>query len=84
MAQERLGVAPQVQSCHTGVVGGYTIEGHVPVEDILRLLREKPEVAGLSAPGMPRYSPGMMSIEPRDYDVVTFTRSGDTEVFSSY
>ena len=80
----QLGVGPQLQSCHTAVVDGYAIEGHVPAEDILRLLRERPAVAGLAAPGMPRHSPGMMSVEPRGYDVLTFTSSGETTKYSSY
>jgi len=80
----QLGVAPQLQSCHTAVVDGYAIEGHVPAEDILRLLGERPAVAGLAAPGMPSHSPGMMGIEPRGFDVLTFTRSGETTTFSSY
>ena len=63
---------------------GYVIEGHVPAKDILRLLDERPAVIGLTAPGMPTYSPGMMSIEPRDYDVLSFTRDGKVEIFSSY
>ena len=82
--QGQLGVAPELRSCHTAFVDGYAIEGHVPAEDILRLLREKPAVAGLTAPGMPPNSPGMMGVEPRGYDVLTFTRSGETTTFSSY
>ena len=82
--KRRLGVSAQLQSCHTGVVDGYVIEGHVPAKDILRLLDERPPVIGLTAPGMPTYSPGMMSIEPRDYDVLSFTRDGKVELFSSY
>ena len=82
--KRRLGVSAQLQSCHTGVVDGYVIEGHVPAKDILRLLDERPPVVGLTAPGMPTYSPGMMSIEPRDYDVLSFKRDGKVEIFSSY
>jgi hypothetical protein len=80
----QLGVAPRLQACHTAVVDGYAIEGHVPAEDILKLLGEKPAVAGLAVPGMPTNSPGMLSIEPRGYDVLTFTRSGEITTFSSY
>lgn len=80
----QFGITPRLQSCHTAVVDGYAIEGHVPAEDIRRLLGERPAVAGLTAPGMPPYSPGMMSIEPRGYDVLTFDRSGETTIFSSY
>ena len=80
----QLGVSPALRSCHTAVVDGYAIEGHVPVDDILRLLKERPAVAGLAAAGMPRHSPGMMSIEPKGYDVLSFTRAGDTTTFSAY
>lgn len=81
----QLGVGAQLQSCHTAVVEGYAVEGHVPAADILRLLSERPAVAGLAAPGMPSQSPGMTtSVEPRGYDVLTFTRSGETTKFSSY
>lgn len=74
----------RLHSCHTAVIGDYLIEGHVPVMDIQRLLSEKPDVAGLTAPGMPMLSPGMNSIEPKDYDVLSFDRDGKIEVFSSY
>ena len=78
------GVPEHLQSCHTATVGGYTIEGHVPVADVERLLDEKPQVVGLSVPGMPSGSPGMENGEHDSYDVVTFTLDGKTEVFSSY
>ena len=78
------GIAPHLRSCHTGIVEGYAIEGHVPVDDIHRLLKERPAVSGLTAPGMPTHSPGMMSLVPRGYDVLLFMRSGETEPFSSY
>lgn len=80
----QLGVGPHLRSCHTAVIDGYAIEGHVPAEDILRLLSERPAVAGLAAPGMPRHSPGMMSVKPRGYDVLAFTRSGETTTYASY
>ena len=82
--KQKLNVPSNAASCHTAVVNGVVIEGHVPAEDILRLLRERPAVAGLAAPGMPPHSPGMMSVEPRGYDVLTFTRSRETTKFSSY
>ena len=75
---------PRLHSCHTAVIDGYVIEGHVPVSDIERLLAQKPDILGLTAPGMPRYSPGMASIEPRDYDVIAVDRDNKTSVFSSY
>jgi hypothetical protein len=76
---------PQLKSCHTALVDGYLIEGHVPANDIEKLLSEKPtDIKGLSAPGMPMMSPGMSSREPKDYAVLSFTHSGEIEVYSQY
>ena len=63
---------------------GYTIEGHVPAADIERLLKQRPKVDGLAVPGMPSGSPGMENGQRDAYDVLTFTRQGETKVFSSY
>ena len=83
--KENLGVNDShLKSCHTAVVEGYVVEGHVPVADIERLLKEKPPIAGLTAPGMPMYSPGMASIEPKNYDVLSFDHEGNVEVYSRY
>jgi len=75
-----------LHGCHTAIVGGYVIEGHVPVADIKRLLKEKPAVAGLSVPGMPIGSPGMevRGVASQPYKVLAFTPDGKTRVFSSY
>ena len=87
-AQQVLSQVPeQLQGCHTAVVDGYIIEGHVPVEDVNRLLAERPaDVLGLAVPGMPVGSPGMevpgVAAEP--YQVIAFDKNGNTEVFSSY
>jgi hypothetical protein len=79
------GVATEHQSCHTGLVDGYTIEGHVPAEDIKRMLAERPQITGLAAPGMPVGSPGMEMGAQRDaYDVLAFTRGGQTTVWASH
>lgn len=78
------GITAQLQSCHTAEVDGYVIEGHVPADDIWRLLAERPGVIGLSAPGMPPMSPGMGSTEPRDYDVLSFDADGKVDVFARY
>lgn len=75
---------PGLKSCHTAIVDGYVIEGHVPVSDIERLLAERPAILGLTAPGMPMMSPGMASEIPRDYDVLAFDKSGRTSIYSSY
>jgi hypothetical protein len=74
-----------LQSCHTAVVDGYVIEGHVPAADIQRLLKTKPAVAGIAVAGMPAGSPGMEAggrVDP--YNVVSFTKDGKTAVFASY
>lgn len=80
------GVKPGLASCHTALVGGYVIEGHVPAVDIIKLLQDKPNVIGLTAPGMPKYSPGMQAsgLEPRGYDVLTFDKTDNTTVFKHY
>ena len=75
---------PALTSCHTAVVGGYVIEGHVPADDVRRLLEERPDIVGLTAPGMPAMSPGMGSREPEGYDVLAFDEDGGTRLWSSY
>jgi len=79
------GLGPGMASCHTAFIDGYTIEGHVPATEIKRLLELRPDVAGLTVPGMPIGSPGMeMGDRVDDYDVLSFTRNGNTEVFATY
>jgi hypothetical protein len=78
------GVEPRFASCHTAVVGDYVVEGHVPAEDIWRLLRERPAVAGIAVPGMPLGSPGMEVGRSQPYDVLTFDQEGDTAVYSHH
>lgn len=82
----RLGVGPRLASCHTAIVNGYVVEGHVPAADIKRMLAEKPAIAGIAAPGMPVGSPGMEVPGARadKYDVVSFTKAGTTKVFASH
>jgi hypothetical protein len=84
--KSRLGVPENMESCHTAVVGGYLVEGHVPADDIHKLLKNKPKVKGISAPGMPMGSPGMEvpGEKPDRYDVVTFDENGKTGVFSNH
>ena len=84
--KRRAGIPPALSSCHTAIVGDYVIEGHVPAADIVRLLDERPRVAGLAVPGMPIGSPGM-EVPGRPvqrYDVMAFERNGNAEVFSSH
>ena len=83
--KRKLGMTdPALYSCHTAKVGGYLIEGHVPASDIRRLLDDRPTLVGLAAPGMPQMSPGMLSIEPKGYDVLQFNAKLETSVYSSY
>lgn len=79
-------VPMQLQSCHTAIVDGYIVEGHVPVAEVERLLAERPSVAGLAVAGMPIGSPGMevAGSDPEPYDVVAFDASGGMTVFASY
>jgi hypothetical protein len=79
------GIKAQHASCHTGRIAGYTIEGHVPVREIKRLLQERPDAIGLSVPGMPLGSPGMdFGTEREAYDVLLIKQDGTTSVFASY
>ncbi|MBF0611255.1 MAG: DUF411 domain-containing protein [Magnetococcales bacterium] len=84
--KKEMGIPSPLASCHTGEIGGYLVEGHVPAEDVRRLLKEKPEVKGIAVPGMPVGSPGMEvpGQKPDSYKVVTFTREGKVKTFSSH
>jgi hypothetical protein len=79
------GVPGRALSCHTSVVDGYAVEGHVPADAVRRLLRERPAVRGIAVPGMPIGSPGMEQLGARwqDYDVVTFDAAGTMTVFET-
>jgi hypothetical protein len=72
-----------VRSCHTGLVGRYVLEGHVPASDVQRLLKEKPDILGLAVPGMPIGSPGMEGPGGRPYEVLALHKDGRTSVFST-
>lgn len=84
--KQRVGLPYGLGSCHTAEVGGYFIEGHVPAQDVKRLLRERPAARGLTVPGMPLGSPGMEvpSGEVQPYDVLLVDKDGKTSVFSTY
>jgi len=80
------GVERTLASCHTALVGGYVVEGHVPAEDIRRLLAERPEISGLAVPGMPMGSPGMEHPDParhEAFDVIAFGADG-RQVYASH
>ncbi|QXD14742.1 DUF411 domain-containing protein [Rhodocaloribacter litoris] len=76
------GVSQRLASCHTALVDGYVVEGHVPAEQVKRLLEARPAVTGLAVPGMPMGSPGMEGAYAEAYDVLTFDAHGNTSVFA--
>ena len=82
----RYHVPAKLRSCHTAIVDGYVIEGHVPVAEIERLLIERPDIAGLAVPDMPAGSPGMggagVAVQP--YKVFSFDQNGNTGIFATY
>lgn len=80
-----LGVPIEVSSCHTGLIDGYFLEGHVRAADIRKLLAERPDARGLAVPGMPYGSPGMGPESKREaYDVLLIRKDGNAEVFTRY
>ena len=87
-ARKRLGIPDALGSCHTGSVQGYALEGHVPVKDIRRLLREKPRAVGLAVPGMPVGSPGMDGAVYKGrkdpFNVLLVAKDGSNTVFTAY
>jgi len=78
------GLKDEDTSCHTAKIGAYVVEGHVPADDIKRMLKEKPAIAGLSAPGMPQGSPGMEQGVKEPYDVIAFKKDGTSTVFAKH
>jgi hypothetical protein len=76
------GVPADLSSCHTALVDGYVVEGHVPADVVKRMLAERPEAAGIAVPGMPVGSPGMEGSNPRPYQVQLFDRQGDRSVYA--
>ena len=82
--RKKFGVPESLMSCHTAVVNGYAIEGHIPAADIHRLLKEKPKATGIAVPGMPIGSPGMEGSRRDAYAVYLFDGSGKTTVFQKH
>lgn len=78
----RTRVPSQLRSCHTAVIGDYLVEGHVPVDVIQKMLKERPKIAGIAVPGMPIGSPGMEGPNPRPYSIVAFRADGTTYEFA--
>jgi hypothetical protein len=83
--KESLHVPTHLHSCHTAVVDGYIVEGHVPLEDIGSLLAQRPDAVGIAVPGMPAGAPGTVTRGRQDrYDVILFKANGEEEVFASH
>lgn len=83
--QDKYGVPQELASCHTAIVDGYVVEGHVPVDDIKKLLQTKPKIIGIAVPAMPIGTPGMeMGDEKEAYDVMSFDREKHYQLFNSY
>ena len=76
------GVPMRLASCHTAIIGGYFVEGHVPAQDVKRLLAERPNVAGIVVPRMPVGSPGMEGPNPQRYRVLTFDSDAGVTTFA--
>jgi hypothetical protein len=83
--KQKHGIPRTAQSCHTGLVDGYVVEGHVPVSEVQRLLKQRPAISGIAVGGMPIGSPGMEvpGQRPQTYNVITFDKQGAVAVFST-
>lgn len=84
VVRRRYGVPDRLGACHTAIVAGYAIEGHVPAREIKRLLAERPKAKGLAVPGMPAGSPGMEGDRPQPFDVLLVKPDGTTAIYQSY
>jgi hypothetical protein len=80
--KRRAGVPASLESCHTALVGGYAVAGHVPADLVRRMLKERPAIVGLAVPGMPMGSPGMEGPRKDPYDDLTFAKNGRTSVYA--
>jgi hypothetical protein len=83
--KDRLGIGDETASCHTAMIEGYVIEGHVPAEDITRLINERPDALGLAVPGMPIGSPGMeMGDSTEPFTTLLLLADGETRAFARH
>ncbi len=83
--KKKFGIPQHLSSCHTAVVEGYVLEGHVPVSDLRRLLKERPDIRGLAVRGMPTGAPGMEQGNRKDdFRVIAIRKDGSTFVYSSH
>lgn len=80
------GVPASLRSCHTTIVDGYVVEGHVPASYVQRMLKERPQIAGIGVPGMPIGSPGMevAGMKPQSFDIFSFDKTGRTQIYASH
>jgi len=78
-------VPKPLQTCHTALIGGYIVEGHVPVEDVQRMLREKPAILGIGVAGMPMGSPGMeQGGTKQPFNTIAFTKDGKQTIYARH
>jgi hypothetical protein len=82
--KEQAGVPADLESCHTAFIDGYVVEGHVPAENIHKMLADRPKIKGLAVPGMPSSAPGMDAPDPEPYTVFSFDAAGKTKAYASY
>jgi hypothetical protein len=83
--KDKYGISQELASCHTAIVDGYVVEGHVPANDIRTMLKTKPNIVGITVPGMVKGSPGMEMGDKKDaYQVLGFDKAKQTQVFNSY
>lgn len=83
--RQKYNLPSNLASCHTSEVAGYLVEGHIPVADVKRLIAQKPNIAGISVPGMPIGTPGMeMGDRKESFNVFAFKKDGQTKIFNSY
>ncbi len=82
--KKRFGIKRSFQSCHTAKIGNYVVEGHVPAEDVKRLLKQKSAIDGLAVPGMPMGSPGMEGHRKDNYEVLAINKGDVTGVFAKH
>ena len=81
--KDLMGVPQNLRSCHTAEVGGYLLEGHVPADLIAKMLKDKPQIKGLTVPGMPMGSPGMEGNRKDPYDILAFKKGGEVQIYGS-
>ena len=82
--KQQLGISPSLQACHTAKIGNYFVEGHVPASDIKKMLATKPDIQGITVPGMPMGSPGMEGARKDNYDVLAINKDTSVTIFNSY